>query len=183
MLFSDWDQSSEYKDTPSRSPTLRSSHSCHHCLRGTQLVRQQTYNGRLCNVQTSKSHYRKFKTDISRKGIARPQSQIPHSCVFPPSVCLFCYRKICGLGLILGIYKSFTDTWTWGNWDWGRTIPYLGIHKCCLHCIVTVYVTAIIHVEAICWDPQQQSSNHNEKLSVLNNVYFFSFSISAFYLL
>ncbi len=112
MLFSDWDQSSEYKDPSSGSPTLRSSHSCHHCLRGTQLVRQQTYNGRLCNLQTSKTHYRKFKTDISRKGIARPQSQIPHSCVFPPfSVCLFCYRKICGP--IQGIYKSLTDTWMW----------------------------------------------------------------------
>jgi hypothetical protein len=32
-------------------------------------------------------------------------------CIFPWSVCLFCCRKICRL--ILGIYKSFTDTWMW----------------------------------------------------------------------
>ncbi len=39
----------------------------------------------------------------SQKGIARPQSQYPHSCVcerfrniFPGSVCLFWCRKICG---------------------------------------------------------------------------------------
>ncbi len=31
--------------------------------------------------------------------------------IFPGSVCLFCCREICGL--ILGIYKSLTDTWMW----------------------------------------------------------------------
>ncbi len=31
--------------------------------------------------------------------------------IFPWSVCLFCCRKICGP--ILGVYKSFTDTWMW----------------------------------------------------------------------
>ncbi len=31
--------------------------------------------------------------------------------LFPPSVCPTCCRKICGW--ILGIYKSFTDTWMW----------------------------------------------------------------------
>jgi hypothetical protein len=30
---------------------------------------------------TAKNHYRKFKTNIPRKGIARRQSQFPHSCV------------------------------------------------------------------------------------------------------
>ncbi len=55
-LFSDGDQSSEHKDPSSGSPTLRSSHSCHHCLRGTQLVRQQTYNGRQCNLHTHQRH-------------------------------------------------------------------------------------------------------------------------------
>jgi hypothetical protein len=32
-------------------------------------------------------------------------------CIFPGSVCLFCYREICGP--ILGIYKSLTDTLMW----------------------------------------------------------------------
>jgi hypothetical protein len=31
--------------------------------------------------------------------------------IFPGSVCLFCWRKICGP--ILGIYKSLNDTWMW----------------------------------------------------------------------
>jgi hypothetical protein len=37
---------------------------------------------------------------------------------------IFCCRKICGL--ILGIYKSLTDTWMW-KWDWGNEIPRKGI--------------------------------------------------------
>ncbi len=31
--------------------------------------------------------------------------------IFPGPFCLFCCREICGL--ILGIYKSLTDTWMW----------------------------------------------------------------------
>ncbi len=37
--------------------------------------------------------------------------------MFPRRVCLFCYRKICWL--ILGIYKSLTDTWMWWMWKLG----------------------------------------------------------------
>ncbi len=50
-----------------------------------------------------------MRKHISRKGIARPQSQFPHSCVC--AVCLFCCREICGP--ILGIYKSLADTGMW----------------------------------------------------------------------
>jgi hypothetical protein len=32
-------------------------------------------------VCTAKTQYQKFETNIPRKGIARPQSQFPHSCV------------------------------------------------------------------------------------------------------
>jgi hypothetical protein len=55
-----------------------------------------------------------FHLCIPRKGIARPQSQFPHSCVcerFIWSACLFCGRKICGP--IVEIYESLTDTWMW----------------------------------------------------------------------
>jgi hypothetical protein len=65
---------------------------------------------------TAKTHYRKFVTNIPRKGIERLQSQFPHSCVcerfihiFPQPVCLFCCRKIGGP--ILRIFKSLTYTW------------------------------------------------------------------------
>jgi hypothetical protein len=52
--------------------------------------------------------------------------------IFPLSVCLFCYREICGP--ILGIYKSLTDTWRMN--DCGHAIPFLGIHKWDLNCSV-----------------------------------------------
>ncbi len=55
--------------------------------------------------------------------------------IFPGSVCLFCCRKICGPP-ILGIYKSRTDTHECRNWDWGRAIPFLGIHKWDFRCSV-----------------------------------------------
>jgi hypothetical protein len=64
---------------------------------------------------TAKNQYRKFETNIPRKGIARPQSQFPHS-----SVCerfIYCITNTIGLPiplekiceLILGIQKSLTD--------------------------------------------------------------------------
>ncbi len=34
-----------------------------------------------CHCCTEKTQYRKFETNITRKGIARSQSQFPHSCV------------------------------------------------------------------------------------------------------
>ncbi len=45
--------------------------------------------------------------------------------IFLWSVCLFRCRKIGGQNV--GIYRSLTDTC--GNWDWGRAIPFLGIHE------------------------------------------------------
>ncbi len=65
---------------------------------------------------------------IPRKGIARPQSQFPHTfmClwaiyIFPGSVHIF------GIGRpIVVLCKSLTDTWMW-KLDWGRAIPFLGI--------------------------------------------------------
>ncbi len=34
------------------------------------------------SLHTAKTQYRKFETNIPRKGTARPQSQFPHSCVY-----------------------------------------------------------------------------------------------------
>jgi hypothetical protein len=67
-------------------------------------------------ICTAKIQYRKFETNIPRKGIARPQSQFPQLCVcerfiyFQESACLFRCRKTCIP--IVGIYKSLTDTLT-----------------------------------------------------------------------
>ncbi len=55
---------------------------------------------------TAKTQYRKFETNIPRKGTARLQSQFLHSCfcersiyLFPWSVYIFCFRKIGGLNV------------------------------------------------------------------------------------
>ncbi len=37
-------------------------------------------NADICKYHTAKNQYRKFEKNIPRKGIARPQSQFPHSC-------------------------------------------------------------------------------------------------------
>ncbi len=74
---------------------------------------------------------RKSHLCVPRKGLARPQSQFPHSCVcerfiFPGLIHIFSCRRICKL--IVGIYCiNHSQTHECGNWDWGRTIPFLGI--------------------------------------------------------
>jgi hypothetical protein len=78
--------------------------------------------------------YRKFVTNIPRKGTARPHVPIPIYMflsaiyIFPRLVCLFCCRKIGGL--IVGIYKSLTDRHM--NVEIGNEaalVPVLGIYK------------------------------------------------------
>ncbi len=79
-------------------------------------VRQRALQSITCYILHWKVPMQKIWNKYSHgKGIARPQSQFPHSCVCEqfiyshPSICLSCCRKICGL--ILGIYKFVTDTW------------------------------------------------------------------------
>ncbi len=68
--------------------------------------------------RTAKTQYRKFETKIPRKEIARPLSQLPHSCV---CVRFTVYIPAIGLPILLkgnmwsdpGIYKSLTVTWMW----------------------------------------------------------------------
>jgi hypothetical protein len=48
--------------------------------------------------------------------------------IFPGSFCLFFCSKIGGP--IMGIYKLLTDTvHEGGNWERGRAVSFLGIHK------------------------------------------------------
>ena len=47
--------------------------------------------------------------------------------IFAGLVCLFCCSQICSRP-ILGLYKSL-KTHEGRNWDWGRAISFLGVHK------------------------------------------------------
>ncbi len=70
----------------------------------------------LWKFYTAKKQYRKFETNIPRKGIARPQSNFHIRvcvferliCMYPRPICIFFCRKICGP--ILGIYIEFTHS-------------------------------------------------------------------------
>ncbi len=91
-------------------------------------------------VQWRPLHYhalqRKSHLCIPRKGIARPQSQFPPSCVCER----FIYSQLQDRSTyniflqqnrqrpILGIYSiNRSHTHEYGNWDCGRAIPFLGI--------------------------------------------------------
>ncbi len=97
---------------------------------------------------TAKTQYRKFETNIPRKGTAWPQSQFRHTCFFcerflyilPRSVCLFCCMEIDGQ---MWAYIDHLKTHECGNWDWGRAIPFLGIHQSKFLCSVMFYIHII----------------------------------------
>jgi hypothetical protein len=58
---------------------------------------------------TAKNQYRKFETNIPRKGIARPQSQFPHSCVYERLICSHGRSAYSAAGNI------WTDIWEYIN--------------------------------------------------------------------
>jgi hypothetical protein len=94
-----------------------------------------------------KTQNRKFETNIPIKGIARPQSQFPHSCVCERFVYSH-YRSAYSAA------EKYVDrSWEYnnrsqphecGNWDLGRTVPFLGIHKWDFRCSTRVSVPSSI---------------------------------------
>ncbi len=89
------------------------------------------------SYRTAKTQYWKFETDITRKGIAQPQSQFPHS-----SVCeQFIYSHDLSAYSAAGKYVDRTweyinrsQTHECRNWDWGRANSFLGIYKWDFRC-------------------------------------------------
>ncbi len=83
-----------------------------------------------CLLCTAKTQYRKFKINITRKGIARPQPRFPHSCVcerFIYSQDLSAYSAAGKYVDRSWEYINRSQTHECGNWDWGRAIPFLVI--------------------------------------------------------
>ncbi len=81
------------------------------------------------SVHTAKTQYRKFKTNIPRKGIARSQSPCPHSCFYMS----YLYFSRLSLPFLLQDrfreYINRSQTHECGNWDWGK---YLSATKMAL---------------------------------------------------
>ncbi len=82
---------------------------------------------------TAKKHYRKFETNIPRKGIARPKSQFPHSCICERFLYSHDQSAYSAAGNMLtdsgNTYINHSQTLECGKWDWGRAISRKGIHK------------------------------------------------------
>jgi hypothetical protein len=125
-----WPSSLIYKQTTTRGGRL--------VLNSSECTRTSRFPLTAENRKhTAKTQYRKFETNIPRKGIAPPQSQFPHSCV--------CKRFI--FSHDRSAYSAawnYVD-WSWeyinrsqthgcGNWDWDRAIPFLGTHKWGFRC-------------------------------------------------
>ncbi len=92
--------------------------------------------GEVCNSMSqatslSRLHCNKipFMYFIPFRGIARPQSQFPHSCFCEWFIYsqdgsnIFCSR----IGRSMWEYLNRSQTHECGNWDCGRAIPFLGI--------------------------------------------------------
>ncbi len=79
-----------------------------------------------------------IETNIPRNGIAWPLSQFPHSCVCERFMYshdpILLQENMCGWE-----YRNRSQTHECGNWDWGRAIPFLGIHKWVFYCSVASY--------------------------------------------
>jgi hypothetical protein len=60
-------------------------------------------------------------------------------------------------------YINPSQTHECGNWDWGRTIPFLGIHKCDFRCSVQ---SALYHVRSL---HSLQSLNLGENYQILGS--------------
>ncbi len=90
---------------------------------------------------TAKTQYRKFEINIPREGIARPESQFPHSCVCK----LFQYSTDLSANSAAEKYVdrsreyiNRSQTHECGNWDCVPAIPFLGIHKWDFRCSVSL---------------------------------------------
>jgi hypothetical protein len=117
---------------------------------------------------------RKFKTNIPKKGITRPQSQFPHSCVCER----FIYSHDRSAYPAAG--NMWTETWEYinrsqtnecGNWGWGRAIPRKGIHiwdfRCSAACTYSTVCTATkLRFVFLFWELRSLSPNFHIHVSV-----------------
>ncbi len=95
---------------------------------------------------TAKTQIWKLETNISRKGIVWPQYQFPHSCVCERFIYSHDRSAYSAAGKYMDRtweYINCSQTHECGNWDWGRAIPFLGIHKQDFRCSASVRTAKI----------------------------------------
>jgi hypothetical protein len=85
------------------------------------------------------------RKNIPRKGIARPQSQFPHSCE------RFIYSNDLSAYSAAGKYRSWEyikhpQTNECGNWDCGSAIPRKGIHKWDFRCSLDQWIKCMLQL-------------------------------------
>jgi hypothetical protein len=99
------------------------------------LARPGVLNRSYPQLYTAKNQYRKLETNIPGKGIERPLSQFPYSCVCERFLHYHHRFAYSGAGNMWE-YINRSQTLECGNWDWGRAIPRNGIHKWDFRCSV-----------------------------------------------
>ncbi len=76
----------------------------------------------IVHYYTTKTQCQKSKTNIPRKGNALPMSQFAHSCIYERLIYSHDRSAYSATGNMWinpeNIYKSPTDTYGCGNWDW-----------------------------------------------------------------
>jgi hypothetical protein len=115
-------------------------------------------------MEMAKNRYRKFETNIPRKGVALAQSQFTH--IFPRMIRLFCCRKYVDRSWE---YIYCSQIHKCGNWDWGRAIPIKGIHKWDfrLQCKLEKYWQFLCGLVQASWPEAEVHSNHRHHLLAL----------------
>ncbi len=103
-----------------------------------------------------KNQYRIFETNFTRK--RNCAATVPISTfmclwgtyVFPQWICLFFCNNMWSCWPILG-YINRSQTHECGNWDWGRAIPFLGIHKWYFRCSLQYNTSPFIAKHLSLW--------------------------------
>jgi hypothetical protein len=93
----------------------------------------------VCWIYNAKTQYREFKTNISRKGLARPQFQFLHSCVCERFMYSHDWSAYSAAGKYMDRsweYINRSQTHECRNCDWVRAISFLGIHKWDFRCSI-----------------------------------------------
>ncbi len=85
--------------------------------------------------------------------------------IFPRSFCLFCCREICRP--ILGIYCiKRSQIHECGNWDWGRAVSFLRVHKSYFLCSVHIWCNIF---GSECPFPVGQADLYTNQLGPIHN--------------